>query len=183
MRVIEAINAKARAYRQDAAASSGRRYNTKNTPLHLCGWCGEEIKSPQLLPFGRYYHLTLHSNKTLICENCSEALAPYYGNWGGWFSGSFFSKNAEFYDSDEWINLRTSHLIKYPFCMACGRDGNVVHHIKPISKYPELRLEPTNLITFCSYEHHLHFGHVGSWCRINKDLVYEDNFNVLGTYK
>jgi 5-methylcytosine-specific restriction endonuclease McrA len=35
-------------------------------------------------------------------------------------------------------------------CTTCGSEDELqVHHVNPISKYPELALEPSNLLTLC----------------------------------
>lgn len=63
-------------------------------------------------------------------------------------------KNKGFYWSEEWRNLRYMALQKYGNrCMACGADAkqSILHvdHIKPISKYPELKLSFENLQILC----------------------------------
>lgn len=62
----------------------------------------------------------------------------------------------EFYDSQEWREVRYLVLKHYGFkCMTCGRSpkkhGIVLHvdHIKPRSKFPELELDPMNLQVLC----------------------------------
>lgn len=50
----------------------------------------------------------------------------------------------------DWWKHREGHLLQYPKCACCGDDNNVaVHHIKPFHLFPELELEPANLITLC----------------------------------
>jgi len=41
-----------------------------------------------------------------------------------------------------------------------------VHHVRPVHLFPELELEPGNLVTLCEGETmncHLFFGHLGWW--------------------
>lgn len=64
-------------------------------------------------------------------------------------------QSAAFYISAEWRKLRYQALLKSNGCCeACGRSkhhGIVLHvdHVKPISKYPHLRLVLTNLQILC----------------------------------
>lgn len=67
----------------------------------------------------------------------------------------------DFYRSWEWKRVRMDALLKYgPVCMCCGaRRGDktpqgddvriVVDHVRPIAKYWERRLDPTNLQILC----------------------------------
>lgn len=57
-----------------------------------------------------------------------------------------------FYTGRSWQELRYDTIKKYDRkCMVCFRTGIELHvdHIKPISKFPELALEPTNLQVLC----------------------------------
>jgi len=60
-----------------------------------------------------------------------------------------------FYSSREWRSLRVDALVKNGRkCCLCGRspkDGIILHvdHIKPISKFPELKLTLSNLQILC----------------------------------
>jgi hypothetical protein len=61
---------------------------------------------------------------------------------------------ASFYNTPEWRKLRFEILSRYGAkCFMCGaKPPSVtihVDHIKPISKYPELKLEPSNLQLLC----------------------------------
>ena len=56
------------------------------------------------------------------------------------------------YGSDAWRKLRYETLKKYGFaCMACGGKERELHvdHIKPVSRFPDLALEPSNLQVLC----------------------------------
>lgn len=65
-------------------------------------------------------------------------------------------KNTEFYKSKEWAEVRYKALKfndgKCELCGRCKHDGIVlnVDHIKPISKYPKLKKELSNLQILCS---------------------------------
>ena len=81
----------------------------------------------------------------------------------------------DFYDSQEWRELRYSVLKHYGFkCMACGRSpkkhGVVLHvdHIKPRSKFPELELDPMNLQVLCED------------CNLGKLHRYQDDLRPIG---
>lgn len=60
-----------------------------------------------------------------------------------------------FYNSPEWRTLRYQALARHgATCQCCGRsrkDGTVLHvdHVKPISRFPELRLSLQNLQVLC----------------------------------
>ena len=62
----------------------------------------------------------------------------------------------DFYETKEWRRVRLDALAKNDGrCCLCGRSkvvhGVVLHvdHIKPRSKYPELELDPDNLMVLC----------------------------------
>lgn len=64
-------------------------------------------------------------------------------------------ERAAFYSTPEWRRLRYMALRQHGGrCQACGRaakDGIIIHvdHVKPIFRYPELKLEITNLQVLC----------------------------------
>lgn len=64
-------------------------------------------------------------------------------------------KKKAFYASWEWKKLRYKVLLKYGRqCMCCGaKPPNVtlvVDHIKPVAKFPDLRLDESNLQVLCN---------------------------------
>ena len=68
--------------------------------------------------------------------------------------------------SSHWASVRDHHLAEHPRCAACGGGKHVqVHHKKPFHEFPELELEPTNLISLCmgDPECHLRLGHGGDY--------------------
>lgn len=72
--------------------------------------------------------------------------------------------------SGHWPKVRADHLAKHPACEVCGNRENVdVHHCQPYHLRPDLECDPDNLITLCR-DHHLLFGHLGSWTSWNKDV-------------
>lgn len=66
-----------------------------------------------------------------------------------------------------WKRVRAEHLLAFPSCAVCGQTNFLeVHHVLPFSKFPELELTPSNLITLCetpATNHHYVFGHLGYW--------------------
>jgi 5-methylcytosine-specific restriction endonuclease McrA len=77
--------------------------------------------------------------------------------------------------SPEWPALAHAHLQKEPACVACGYRGKglQVHHIKPFHLFPELELDPNNLITLCEVkgrDHHLLLGHLDDWESYNLNV-------------
>jgi hypothetical protein len=76
--------------------------------------------------------------------------------------------------SDDWPKVRRRFLKMNPGCAVCGaRKKITAHHIKPYHLFPELELEPTNLITLCESgaNHHLFVGHLMSWKSYNIHVV------------
>lgn len=71
--------------------------------------------------------------------------------------------------SSGWRKVRKEQLARQPHCAACFRKATQVHHIKPFHLYPELELEPSNLISFCA-DHHLLFGHLMYWRSWNPNV-------------
>lgn len=69
--------------------------------------------------------------------------------------------------SPEWSRIEREHLLREPACAACGHKRKLqVHHIKPFHLYPQLELDPSNLITLCEArgrDHHLLLGHLNNW--------------------
>lgn len=68
----------------------------------------------------------------------------------------------QFYKSYEWRKVRYGVILKYGrTCMCCGNSGSTIHvdHIKPLRKFWDLRLEPTNLQILCAECNH----GKGSW--------------------
>lgn len=72
-----------------------------------------------------------------------------------------------------WPNVEHAHLKLEPVCQACGTDKNLnVHHKKPYHLYPELELEPTNLITLCMENKcHILIGHGDNFKDYNPNVV------------
>tara|TARA_R110000868_G_scaffold84519_2_gene238202 strand:- start:1605 stop:2372 length:768 start_codon:yes stop_codon:yes gene_type:complete len=69
--------------------------------------------------------------------------------------------------SSKWSEVRKDFLKLHPTCEACGIDVDLnCHHIKPFNQFPELELEPSNLITLCR-KHHFEVGHLGNWRTAN----------------
>lgn len=72
--------------------------------------------------------------------------------------------------SPEWAKVRKVHIEHSPICAVCGSVKKVeVHHKKPFHLYPELELDPSNLISLCEGKEfssiicHLTFGHLGNY--------------------
>src|SRR3990167_7286052 len=76
--------------------------------------------------------------------------------------------------SSEWPKTRAKHLKKEPVCAICSKNDELnVHHKKPFHLFPELELEESNLTTLCEApgrEHHLNFGHLGSYQSYNPEV-------------
>jgi 5-methylcytosine-specific restriction endonuclease McrA len=80
-----------------------------------------------------------------------------------------------FQRSGAWPTVRKKHLAAFPACEVCASKENVqVHHLKSVSKNPELELCENNLFTLCAGQScncHFVFGHAFDWKRTNSDCV------------
>jgi len=68
--------------------------------------------------------------------------------------------------SGQWPTVEKHFLEAHPTCAACGGTERLnVHHVHPFHLFPELELDPNNLITLCMGEKecHLKIGHGGSF--------------------
>lgn len=73
--------------------------------------------------------------------------------------------------ASQWKRVRAEHLQKEPYCVACGRNADlIVHHVIPVSFDESKQLEPTNLITLCAQPCHIVFGHFMNYQCYNKDV-------------
>lgn len=76
-----------------------------------------------------------------------------------------------------WPTLRRAHLAKHPACAICGSTKDrEVHHIKPYTLFPDLEMEPSNLVTLCrsknwGFNCHLAVGHGGNYSMYNPYLL------------
>jgi 5-methylcytosine-specific restriction enzyme A len=75
--------------------------------------------------------------------------------------------------SSRWSQVRKDHLREHSECAVCGGTKKLeVHHIKPFCDFPELELDPNNLITLCESKSkgimcHMTVGHLGNYKTIN----------------
>ena len=89
--------------------------------------------------------------------------------------------------SSKWSKVQAQHLLKQPYCIACGKNvkytnGLQVHHIIPYHICIELgradlELDERNLISLCQTQenittpnHHLIIGHLNDWESFNKTV-------------
>lgn len=83
--------------------------------------------------------------------------------------------------SGKWPTVEKHFLGANPTCAACGTKIRLnIHHVKPFHDFPQLELDPTNLITLCMSrkECHLLIGHGGAFSRYNPN-VEEDAVEAL----
>jgi 5-methylcytosine-specific restriction endonuclease McrA len=81
--------------------------------------------------------------------------------------------------SPRWQTVRKEHLKTNNYCAACGRQKNLeVHHIKPVHAFPDLELDPSNLITLCADPCHILFGHLMDFKSWNKDVVIDSSVYI-----
>lgn len=76
--------------------------------------------------------------------------------------------------SSHWPTVEHAHLKAHPTCEVCSGTVNLnVHHRKPFHLFPELELEPTNLITLCmdvDKDCHIKLGHGGNFKAYNPNV-------------
>ena len=84
--------------------------------------------------------------------------------------------------SKDWRMVRAIHLGFNPTCEVCGGRKKIqVHHLKPFHMFPELELDPKNLVTLCTNKKkgincHLLVGHLGSFRKYNPDCWFDIAF-------
>jgi len=71
--------------------------------------------------------------------------------------------DTDFYRRKRWRNLRSYHLMESPLCVECEKEGrlitaNVVDHIIPRRKRPDLELDQSNLQSLCDSCHNRKSG-------------------------
>jgi len=62
--------------------------------------------------------------------------------------------DTSFYRSSAWRTLRQQKLLKDPYCVECGKPGEMVDHIKRIEEGGG-KLEWANLQTMCNHCHNV----------------------------
>lgn len=94
--------------------------------------------------------------------------------------------------SPKWDKVRDDFIKLNPCCAVCGSTKNLqVHHKKPFHLFPELELDPNNLVTLCEGKkpglvkrfllaahmvaedpgnHHLNIGHNGHFKDYNPNI-------------
>lgn len=100
----------------------------------------------------------------VIMKKCSKCLQKYeYGKQCSCYFKNKKIQNAikgiedSFYNTPAWRTLRKIKLIEYNgACQRCLVKYGIIntknpegHHLKPRSKYPELELEPDNIVILC----------------------------------
>lgn len=95
---------------------------------------------------------------------CSGRLNPMYGKYGELnprWDGGHSPERQTMYARAMWKELKKTILKRDNYrCQDCGgvnttNNGLVVHHIKAWARHPDLRFEPTNLVTLCERCHKL----------------------------
>lgn len=86
---------------------------------------------------------------------------------------NLFSKKIRFaIRSPKWPSIRKEHLKKESRCRACGKTKDLeVHHIVPVHINPDGELDPSNLITLCSEQCHVLFGHLMDFKSWNTNVI------------
>jgi 5-methylcytosine-specific restriction endonuclease McrA len=64
----------------------------------------------------------------------------------------------KFYNSTAWLKCRQIKLSRDPYCQKCLKHevftpATIVHHLKPITDFPELRLDIDNMESNCASCH------------------------------
>lgn len=72
--------------------------------------------------------------------------------------------------SGRWPTVR-DRFLEGRDCVACGKRSDLIaHHRLPVNAFPELELDPANLVALCEYCH-LVFGHLGDWRSYNPEVL------------
>lgn len=80
--------------------------------------------------------------------------------------------------SPDWEKVRDEFVKNNPTCAFCGGGTNLnVHHKKPFHLFPQLELDPSNLMTLCRTSEildgadcHYIIGHFGNWKSFNPNV-------------
>lgn len=86
--------------------------------------------------------------------------------------------------SPHWETFKKEYAVTHlPVCAVCGGTADLnLHHLKPFHVYPELELDPNNVIWLCNAKQcHIRIGHLGNFTSINpagkEDIViWRDKF-------
>jgi len=88
--------------------------------------------------------------------------------------------------SSHWPKVEHEFLELNPVCECCGSSKKLnVHHKKPFHLFPELELEPSNLITLCMDKKcHILLGHGDNFKAYNPNVEEDvkkvhDNMNLF----
>ena len=86
-----------------------------------------------------------------------------------------------FYKSEAWKSLSKTQLEQHPICARCNSMGIIkasehADHIKPVRKFPDLKLEPSNLQSLCLPCHNVKTGkeRTGIYYDYARGVAYED---------
>ena len=72
-------------------------------------------------------------------------------NW----KGGVTPERQALYASGEWKRVARLVRVRDGGCVECGAvAGTHVHHVRSFADYPDLRLDPDNLVTLCREHHH-----------------------------
>ena len=92
--------------------------------------------------------------------------------------------------SPKWAGVRKKFLRMNPRCACCGSKKKVeVHHIKSFYNFPELELDPKNLITLCEGKKimncHICIGHTGNYQDTNPRVIEDAGYwyNLFTTWQ
>ena len=78
--------------------------------------------------------------------------------------------------SGKWSEVRKKHLSENGKCYGCESVKDLeVHHLKPFHLFPELELDPSNLVTVCKHCH-LVTAHLKDYKLYNVDCL-KDLYN------
>lgn len=81
---------------------------------------------------------------------------------------SFFQDREFGARSSAWASFRNKNIKGK--CEICdSRFFLELHHVKPYHLFPELELDPNNVVTACR-KHHFEFCHFFDWKKFNKDI-------------
>ena len=86
----------------------------------------------------------------------------------------------------DWPKFRKAHLKDHPRCEFCGKNDDLdLHHERPYHLYPELEMDPGNVMTACRHDHWI-WCHLGDWKawnpKVRDDAMYFRELRGNRTY-
>lgn len=128
----------------------GNKINMKAhiTDEHGLTYCHAENGSSKLVNFSER-----PPAERKICSNCERLIAKGKKRTEKSNNQVNREQSRNFYKSRAWVKLRYDILKDATHCLCCGATKKearlTVDHVKPLWKYPKLKLDPDNMQVLC----------------------------------